>query len=245
MEVPDILKNKWVQTGGISILAFAAGGGAGYFLGQYRVKKSVRLTLDEFAKEDTHELRIFDCGVVPVEDPVVGAHADSDVETPVDPVIEEVLEEDVPTDSPESFGVDEEVVSNIWEDRVKDPYWDWEREKSNRVSSEPYVIHQEEFIADEMDYRQETLTYYQGDDIMADPQDVPVYDYTGLMGELKFGHGSGSPEIVYIRNEAIHMEWEILLHTGKFEEEILGLAYEKESEEELRHSVYKFRGSDQ
>lgn len=119
--------------------------------------------------------------------------------------------------------------------------WDYEAELSTRDPRAPYVIHQEEFINDEMGYHQETLSYYAGDDIMADTDDTPIYNYSGLMGELKFGHGSRDPNVVYIRNDAIHMEWEVLLNPGAFSEEVLGLALEKDNENDLRHSVQKFR----
>jgi hypothetical protein len=122
-----------------------------------------------------------------------------------------------------------------------DRSWDYDVEVATREREIPYVIHQEEFINDEMGFRQETLTYYAGDDIMSDTDDTPIYNYAGLMGELKFGHGSRDPNVVYIRNEVIHMEWEILLNPGMFSEEVLGLQMEKDAENDLRHSVQKFR----
>lgn len=118
-----------------------------------------------------------------------------------------------------------------------DTDWDWDVENAARAEEEPYVLHYEEFIQDEKNYHQETVTYYQGDDIMADSNDVPIYNYEGLMGDLKFGHGSKDPKVVYIRNDRIHHEWEVLLHTGQFAVEVRGLEVESEYEsKDLKHS---------
>jgi hypothetical protein len=151
-------------------------------------------------------------------------HQELDAEEVVEEVVEEAL-----------------IVTNVF--ASLDEGWDYEAELSTRTDPKiPYIIHQEEFVNDEMGYHQETLTYYAGDDIMADSHDTPIYGYEGLMGELRFGHGSRDKNVVYIRNEGIHMEWEILLHSGHFSIEVLGLEAEKEIEQnELRHSVHKFR----
>lgn len=120
--------------------------------------------------------------------------------------------------------------------------WDYEAELSTRNPLNPYILHRDEFMGNEMDYRQETMTYYAGDNVMVDPQDNPIYNYPDLMGELHFGHGSNDPNVVYIRNEGIHMEWEVLLSTGTYAYEVMGLAAEAEAEDELRHSgPLKFR----
>lgn len=143
-------------------------------------------------------------------------------------------------DEPEELtvNVDPAMVNVFAHD---DAGWDYEEELSTRAKGDPYVIHIEEYIADEMDFRQETLTFYAGDDIMVDSDDTPIYNYAGLMGELKFGHGSRDQNVVYIRNEVLHMEWEILLNPGMFAQEILGLEMEEADENELKHSVQKFR----
>lgn len=127
--------------------------------------------------------------------------------------------------------------------RKQDSDWDWDAETMSRTADAPYIIHHEEYMADEMGYRQDTVTYYAGDDIMADSLDVPIHNHTRLMGDLKFGHGSNDPSVVYIRNEKEKMEWEVLLHTGMFSVEVRGLTIDQEMEDEIRHShsVLKFR----
>lgn len=159
-------------------------------------------------------------------------------ETPVVLTVDEP--QALTVDQPQELTVDiDPVIINVF--AHDDANWDYEHELSTRANGEPYIIHEEEYISDEMDFRQETLTFYAGDDIMVDSDDTPIYNYTGLMGELKFGHGSRDPNVVYIRNEVLHMEWEILLNPGLFAQEILGLEMERADENELNHSVQKFR----
>lgn len=104
--------------------------------------------------------------------------------------------------------------------------WDYEKEKRSRTSTEPYILHKDEFYADEMGYRQLTFVYYDGDDILADEDDKPVYNHFQQVGELRFGHGSGSDKVVYIRSEKRKEEYEIVKEPGLFSKEVLGLDIE-------------------
>lgn len=140
-------------------------------------------------------------------------------------------------ESEEAF---EPEVNNIFAGNDED--WDYEAELSTRTATNPYVIHIDEFVEDSMDFHQKTVTYYAGDDIMADETDTPLYGYYNLMGELKFGHGSKDPNVVYIRSEAFQTEWEVLLHQGSYAIEVEGMHIEQQYEtKELKHSVPRFR----
>lgn len=148
--------------------------------------------------------------------------------------IRELLEENsTDPEDPEAL-----VTTNIFNHGE----WDWDQELANRDPSAPYVIHQDEFVRDEKGYTQSTLTYYSSDQILADEQDKPVYNHAEVVGEMKFGHGSSGDSIVYIRNDRLHAEYEILLDDGSFEIEVLGF---EAAEEEVQHSgLYRFRDSD-
>lgn len=132
------------------------------------------------------------------------------------------------------------VFVNIFTNNSDD--WDYEAQLATRNPAVPYIIHAEEYINDEMGFSQETVTYYAGDDIVASDQtETPIYNHHQVMGELTFGFGSMDPSIVYIRNERIKKEWEVLLHEGHFATEVLGLRMEEEDERSLRHSVPRMR----
>ena len=138
--------------------------------------------------------------------------------------VEELVVEDTPT-SYNVFTVDSD--------------WDYEAERSSRSPLAPYVIHADEFFAEEMGFKQEQVTFYEGDQVMAStPGDIPIYGWNNLMGDLRWGHGSKDQNVVYVRNEKERKEWEILLHRGSFAIEILGLDDEGG---ELKHSLRKFR----
>lgn len=225
--IPDVWGDRRVQgaLGGAVLVGLGAGMGIGYILAKrkYSKRKYIVNLVDEMKKGDVNQLSLaFNPDGIGYSMTV----ADEETESGTIPVEEEA----------------ETVRVNVF--TQVDDDWDYDVEVAARTKHAPYVIHQEEFVADEMDYRQETLTYYAGDDIMADPADTPIYGYANLLGELKFGHGSKDPSVVYIRNDAIHMEWEVLLHKGLYSVEVMGLTMEQDAEEEIRHShtVLKFRG---
>lgn len=238
METTEYIEDVNVSPTAIGILvgiaSFGVGIGVGYLLGK-RNKDVVYRTVQA---ENTGATTTVTYDYSYSEDVVTtDATIDEEViETAIQAEYEEVVQESrmVP---------EERLPVNIWSE-TSDGIWDYELELSNRNPTDPYVIHQDEFMADEMDFRQSTITYYQGDDIMADEHDTPIYNYHNVVGDLKFGHGSKDPHVVYVRNEAMRMEWEILLHTGKFSVEVAGIDADIELERDsLKHSnsLHKFR----
>lgn len=120
------------------------------------------------------------------------------------------------------------VAHNIFDDN---DHWDYEAERSNRKAGEPYVIHVDEYMNDEMNYEnQSTLTWYEKDQILTDSHDKPIYNATETVGELKFGHGSGDPNVVFVRNERTKAEYEILRDPGSYTETVMGEEIESEYE---------------
>lgn len=137
---------------------------------------------------------------------------------------------------------------NIFQTSRGNDTWDYDTEVSQRSKDAPYVIHKDEFDADEKGYQQTTLTYYAQDDVIADTLDVKLGgNWRALLGELKFGHGSDDPKIVYIRNEQTEMEYEVCFTNDSYEQEHGGLIYDLDDPNELQHShrrVLKFRQDD-
>lgn len=131
-------------------------------------------------------------------------------------------------------------TSNVF-DNPAGGEWDYDVELPNRSADAPYVLHQDEFYADERGYTQLTVTYFEGDQVLVDEQEKPIYNWGQILGELKFGHGSNDSNVVYIRNEKNEAEYEVLLFSGSYEEEVLGISQEPE---DVTHTVGKFRASD-
>lgn len=142
-------------------------------------------------------------------------------------------------------------VVHIFQERDDDDDWDYEIELNNRSKLAPYIIHRDEYFNDELGYGkagdQRTFTWYAGDRILTDEQDTPIYNAQERAGELRFGHGSGDPNIVYVRNEAEQEEYEIILDDGSYEVVVMGGDIENTMEQEdIRHSRSpgKFRRDD-
>jgi hypothetical protein len=147
----------------------------------------------------------------------------------------EVEDDSTPVeDTPPSLRVIESSPSVRYSDD-----WDYEVELANRSKDVPYIIHRDEYFNNETPYEQITLTYYEGDDVLADSNDTPVDDQDAMvcLGNLgKFGHGSGDPNVVYVRNDELMLEIEIVHSDGKFATEVHGF-----SDDELRHSDRRHR----
>lgn len=246
----------------VGIAAFGIGGAVGYILGR---KHSISVDYSIIEK-DVHEVPgqlKFDVENVEV---FIAEHtAKHDVEDvvevreprlapPVQPqqtvedniemqrALEAAREEEVTTVDVQDDS--EPVVRSIFPSTQDE--WDYDVEVPKREEYAPYVLHRDEFYGEEKDFTQTTLTYYAGDKIMTDQDDTPVYNFENVVGELKFGHGSGDPNVFYIRNEQRREEYEVIFDPGHYSVEILGLEIEEGVEKELRHSstVRKFRIDD-
>ncbi len=149
----------------------------------------------------------------------------------------------------EASAVSEEIVRNIWESDDPDTYFDFEEELQRREDRPefPFVITKEEFDQAEADYQQGSLTYFDGDNILIDDTDKPCdLDFTiGAENVLRFGHGSGDKNIVYIRNPKLELDFEVTQSLGTFTKEVLG--YDG-GESELKHAhrrPQRMRASDE
>lgn len=106
----------------------------------------------------------------------------------------------------------------------KEDGWDYPFELAQRSPEQPYVIHQDEFRGTESGYTQTTYTYYEVDDVLANTDDTPVPHGDIVVGQnnLKWGHGTDDPDVVFIRNDKLELEMEICRVPKSYEEEVLG-----------------------
>ncbi len=94
-----------------------------------------------------------------------------------------------------------------------------------RTEEAPYVITKMEYEANETEYTQTELSWYEGDKILADERDQTVDDVDmtiGLNNLEKFGHRSKDPRVVYIRNDAMELDFCVLKIDGKYGELVAG-----------------------
>lgn len=145
-----------------------------------------------------------------------------------------------------------EVTNNVFVESRTDPRdWDYRLEIADREANpgRPYVISFDEFNENSLNHEQSTLAYYAEDDTLVDERDQPIdnVDYTiGDDSLTRFGHGSNDGKIVYVRNENISMDFEVIRSEGSYSREVLGILPPGVS---IRHShrraSRKFRGTDE
>lgn len=94
-------------------------------------------------------------------------------------------------------------------------------EVRDRSEDFPYIISKEEFFENVPEHEQDTLTYYEGDGVLAETDDSVVLadDIDWMIGNYnlpRFGHRSDDPNVLYVRNHVKGMDFEIVRHTGKY-----------------------------
>ena len=102
--------------------------------------------------------------------------------------------------------------------------WHYPYEIANRNPDEPYVIHQDE-RRESPGYAEVAYTYYAGDDVLVDENNIPLPHGDLIVGQenLKFGHGADDENVVFVRNEKLELIMEICRTPKSYEEEVLGL----------------------
>lgn len=162
------------------------------------------------SKTDSPPMAIQPPSLVTDEDQEDEQEGDEEPEEPVEPVVRNIFRREEP-----------EIV---------DENWDYHEELRRRSPDNPYVIHYDE--RHEMDgYQQVTLTWYELDNVVCNEDDeVMDPDERGnIIGTNtlnRFGHGSGSPEIVFVRNDKLEIVFEIFKSPNSFAEEVHGFKHD-------------------
>lgn len=219
MELHLQWKREWNVPTAVGVLSLGVGTAVGYFLGTRRGKVVEEISYD---KEDDQMSFKFYEGTTDEDEKIV--EAIKVVSEEFEQVIEKINPDDIPEDEPEEeeepLPDPEDIFPSVT------PGWDYDEEVPKRTTDAPYIIHRDEFFGEESGYTQSTLMYYKGDDILVDEQDVPIYDKSKIVCELEFGKGSEDPSIVYVRNDKLEAEYEVILDRGLFQVEVLGAQLE-------------------
>lgn len=160
--------------------------------------------------------------------------------TPPEAVIERAQEEEAESDprpAPDASDTADAQEDQVREENVFDKNepqavdgWDYSTERSRRSPLRPYVIHIDEKGSTEDHYDDVTFTYYEADDVLCNESDEVIAgpDRENLIGEgnlNKFGHGSGDPSIVYIRNDRLETVIELVRSPNSYAEEVHGFQH--------------------
>ena len=244
----------WVIPASVGVVSFAAGFGVGYFISKH---KKVDAKIEEVKEELRSENVQLEFKFEEVEQRFASAmqQADHVVKKLKDdgqaflnkfnePVIQAAKDNHPSNDKRGTKlasirDVEEELLTtNVFQSDDEDE-WDYEDELSQRSEEEPYIIHRDEYDENEEDYSTSTLTYYEGDNILCDEHDVPVYKPDKVVGKLIFGHGSRDPSICFIRNDNLQALYEVIVDHGFFQTEVLGQQIEHSNRR--NHFIPKFR----
>lgn len=225
-----VKESKGLLPVAVGLLAFGAGVGLGYILGRRKSVEVITLAPRESRLEHARPPKV----VVDERPEKLMTTEELKQHYADDPQVEVVTLNDQKV---------EPKTANVFANTTTDEdVWDIDEEIKKRSPHHPYVIHQEEFFAEELeseDFIQATLTYYAGDDVLVDQEDKPLYNRQDLIGDClnKFGHGSGDPNCVYVRCIPQRMEYEVIRDPGHYRIEVLGLEMEQEERaQDLKHS---------
>lgn len=235
-------KHRYILAAGVGVIALGAGIAIGYKIASKKASLRYEVLLEaEMAKAEEFYVRKYKGeGYETPGEAMATLHGAEAAMVTYKPRTPEVVEE-APTDPTDPRPPVETVVSNIFSDNE----WNLEQEKSKRKASPhlPYVISQDEYMEGEPGYEQITLAYYEdGEGVLVDPQDKPIPDSDKIVGDdnlLRFGHGSGDSRVVYVRNDDISVDFEIVKSQGSYEQEVLGLRHSDE-----RRRPRRMRASD-
>ena len=231
------------------LAGFVAGSALGAGIGYFLTEKKLRTRFDQELEAEVHavknQYRLIRKENITIDDvspelaTKIHDHLSKDPEY-AKALSEEFGENREIAEARKEFGYSENAQPgeerNLFRDAAVDPD-EIEKEpkteldilKENRTADEPYIITIEEFSSDK-DYGKVLLCYYEGDDVVTDEANIVVPDVDRMIGNdalTNFGKFSGDMEIVYIRNERIDTDFEIIREARKYTEAVMGIGENK------------------
>ena len=240
----DAIKKEAIIVGAISAVSFASGAVLSFFY----TRKKLRLEYDVVMEREIANAREFyKVRYKKDEYATPEAAAQNLIQPSVKEAAEALAKYQGKIEEPELPSVEdavEEVKSVFDEISSVDREFDLDEEMKHRDEGEPYVVEIDDYMRNDAEHDQDTFTYFEGDDVLVNSEDKPVDDVDRLVGDAnlqKFGYGSKDHNIVYVRNERLRMDFEIVRSRNKYAEEVLGFVEHSDGRPKIR----KFRGDDE
>lgn len=222
-----------IAIGVTAVVSLAAGAAGGYFFARHKFEEQLGIfaeELDEMQASFDEKIEAFEDVRRHIRNPnqfespeaawaafheaeVVGKAAVEETEAGISIVV----------DDPEAIATIKSVFAG-GEDELDDETV--EAEIAARSDQKPYILSAEEFLTNESEYEQITLTYFEGDKVLVDDQESPVPNPEKLVGTSnlrRFGWRSRDRNVVYVRNSHLKLEFEILRSEGKYMKEVHGI----------------------
>jgi len=214
--------NIKVISAGISALSLSAGAVAGYFFAKRQLEaKYSRLLEAEIAATKAHYSML---------------HKREEFSTPEEAAAtlkRDLVQANRPVRPP--VRVMEELVDGL---KYRIPHNNDDDPVEKRDPSAPYIISVDEYMGNEHEWTQCTLTFYAGDDVLVDEGEMPMGDVDNIVGEAnleQFGRKSKDARVVYVRTPRLEIEYEVVRNEGSFTEIVHGLDQPK------KRKVHKFK----
>ena len=234
--IAKALRNKHLILGVATASSFASGSGVTYLLLRNKLARKYEI----IAMGEIVEARKYYAKLNKAEgysDPSELAKKYEEEKDEEDAVVDnyETLVGDLGYDGLQSAELrDEEPKSNnIWLNGAPMvPNSQYDPEIEQRDPSVPYVLTEEEFMEGELDHSQVSLTYYEEDDVLLGADEIPIEEIDATLGRHnldRFGYGSNDNNLLYIRNERIQVDYEVIRTGASYAQMMMGSS-------ELEHS---------
>lgn len=207
-----------VKMAGVTIL----GAGVGFFVGYKIAERRLGEMFDERLDEETQKMREFyEIVKKPFETPeeavaaLIPPKGDEDPRAKHDKIAYHKIVTKEGYGEPVDPIPAEEPVENTTHNVFDKP----------RDLSRPYVISQDEFEQNESDHDQNTLTFYEADNVLVDERDEILPEADMMLGErfrVQFGQQSTDENTVHIRNDKLGLEFEVVRSERSYKEDVLG-----------------------
>jgi hypothetical protein len=124
----------------------------------------------------------------------------------------------------------------------EEKYHEYEKvseEANNKTDFCPYIITLEQ-LEEKEHYDKLSISYYEDDDTLVDENEEVIADPVSIVGNdalNNFGEGSDDPEIVYVRNEKLETDYEVIRLSKSYAITVLGIEPEEGERRKIRRGV--------
>jgi hypothetical protein len=127
-------------------------------------------------------------------------------------------------------GLVKDYVKDMSGDEAEEEVYRASQSSRKEVSDGPYVITYDAYNLENDHYDKSTIYYYEDDDTLADENDEVIGDVFGVIGDdalSSFGEGSNDPEVVYVRNDKMQIDYEVIRLSKSYGETVMGYTNEE------------------
>jgi hypothetical protein len=134
-----------------------------------------------------------------------------------------------PSDIPDEITIDGTTYETV--EVLSQSVFDLKEPSAEELGKEihrkfPYIISIEEWSLTEQQYAKTTLTYYEGSKTLADDKESILPNLKYLIGEdavNHFGHDDDNPQTVFVRNDKLKADFEVILDVRTYNEAVFGI----------------------